>query len=1000
MLLQIFGIVPQPTWWHLNRIPAQGGMKLADVLTEKLSHAQDMEFFSNGEPLASLDADALVQRWTGDVVQLVAKPIGSSPRHQPAPQLSLVTTAGPDSGRIFPLSRRGLSVGRSGARAQVRDPWLSARAFDIRLSSNGTVVTPVIEPAFLWESGEPYQVGATRFALHRGKGQPLTAPKAPGPFAIHPGQPPSPPNVVLQVIGAAAPLLIGIVLMVVTGMWYFLLFSGISVIIAAVMITQYRRARQRFIHQIRLALASAAESMRRGVFAPHQMSQALSASGSDPLSLKSDQPQHPVLYFGSGRRKASLDQVQQTQRWDDYLTDTVPIVMTLQPEHRTIVVGDPASVRPIKNWCVAQLFRHTKATDSGLMLDQQQYAGAPQVLVDDDVDASSNLAQLIFTPQTSALPDANTTIIDLTTRTVEGAMKATALEPVGISTPTLQRFREELGLNQPDNALSPQHLTLSPNTMQNCAANELATAIGTGTLGLSVDLVADGPHLLITGTTGSGKSELLLTVLVGMIERYPPAEVSMILLDFKGGSSFNVLEPLPHTMSVETNHVAESSFRSLDAIAAELQRRERLFAQHRVPDYVSFRRAYPDIVLPRLVVAIDELRVLVDDNDDAANALARLAATGRSLGFHLIIATQRTQGAVNADIRGNIGATMCLRTATDHDSWEILGTGDAFRISSTTPGRAYYKTGAAQPQIFQTARYMLDEEPVVLIPHNDRITEQLNVTTDWTALIRELCNRAAYLPAADPVILPALPQEVTGTELATHHNLASHYEVIGLVDDPAGCSQYPLALGPKSVRDNLAVLSNSVAWIGTADSGIETATSTVCQHVLQRTGRIVFLDGGQLVARANAWDSYLHVSDASPDALQELTRWLTTLVTEAQETTIVITDWGSWATQMVTGHFQGFEDLLIQLLRQYAAVLTLYIFGARELAGGRMIAMIPDRLYLPMNSSSEHRMIWPKLVLVPPIQARAVLVTAQQPTGGLAVQLSYDPPRRCAIADE
>src|SRR5699024_12624300 len=102
-------------------------------------------------------------KWCGDVVgQMVAEPVGSLPRYHPAPQLSLVTTAGPDSGRIFPLSRRRLSVGRSGSRAQVRDPWLSAHEVDIRLSSNGTVVTPVDQPEFLWESVEPYAAGATR----------------------------------------------------------------------------------------------------------------------------------------------------------------------------------------------------------------------------------------------------------------------------------------------------------------------------------------------------------------------------------------------------------------------------------------------------------------------------------------------------------------------------------------------------------------------------------------------------------------------------------------------------------------------------------------------------------------------------------------------------------------------------------------------------------------------------------------------------------------------
>src|SRR5699024_2209538 len=172
----------------------------------------------------SLDANALIQRWADSVGQLVAKPAGSVPRYQPAPQLALVATAGPDSGRIFPLSRQGLSVGRSESRAQVRDPWLSAHEFDIRLSSNGTLVSPLGRPEFLWESGDPYAVGSSQFAVHRGPGQALTTPKVPAAFEIDPGQAPSPPNVMLQVIGATAPLVIGIVLMVVTGMWYFLLF--------------------------------------------------------------------------------------------------------------------------------------------------------------------------------------------------------------------------------------------------------------------------------------------------------------------------------------------------------------------------------------------------------------------------------------------------------------------------------------------------------------------------------------------------------------------------------------------------------------------------------------------------------------------------------------------------------------------------------------------------------------------------------------------------------
>src|SRR5699024_9293684 len=105
------------------------------------------------------------------------------------------------------------------------------------------------------------------------------------------------------------------------------------------------------------------------------------------------------------------------------------------------------------------------------------------------------------------------------------------------------------------------------------------------------------------------------------------------------------------------------------------------------------------------------------------------------------------------------------------------------------------------------------------------------------------------------------------------------------------------------------------------------------------------------------------------------------------------------STQLVTGSFQGLEDCLIQLLRQHEPILTIYVFGSRELAGGRMLAMIPDRFYLPLNSSPEHQMIWPKLIAVSPVVARAPLVCADQPAGGRAVESCGHSLVDCAMAD-
>lgn len=987
MLLQIFGLTDSPTWWQLNRIPPEGGRELALRLRQVVPAAKNLSFYIQKLPLDDMSAQQLSQLWSDGVGHLIAKPAQAAAPRTPESRLLLVTDEGRDAGRIFPLTRADLRVGRSGAQAQIRDPWLSAHDFDIRLSSNGTVITPIHNNPIHWETDETFVAGTTRFKLHRGAGEPLQVPHYPGAFEVSCGQPPSPPNIVLQVIGAAAPLMIGIVLMVVTGMWYFLLFSGISVIIAFVLITQYRKSRRRFIEKIRTALATTVDSFHNSIFTPSQLMLALTAHVADPLALTKIQPEHPVIHLGSGICRAQMLHVQNTQQWDAHLDARTDLVLELLPGQRTVVIGESDLLQPLKNWIMAQLLRHVRATATGLVIDGAQVGSSPLVEISDGLAPSENTSvhHLIFTKDVY-VADGSTVVIDLHHHRIEGSWTATDVLPIGISSILLDRIAHELGLHQPGDHLSSDHLMLSSQCMRDQAISQLATKLGTGPLGLTFDLVPDGPHVLITGTTGSGKSELLLTLLAGFAERYPPCEVSMILLDFKGGSSFNVLAALPHTMSVETNHTAAISLRSLKAIAAELFRRESLFADYEVADYDDFRRRAPHIVLPRLVVAIDELRVLVEQNPEASTTLAHLAATGRSLGFHLIIATQRTQGAVSADIRANIGSSICLRTATEHDSWDVLGTAEAFSISRTTPGRAYYKGGASKPQLFQTSRYLLDEEPVVLEPLHTHQRSSDQATTDWSALVQTLRKRASDLPIPDPIILPALPQHVAKSAIQPVDS-SMEATAIGLVDDPMRSRQHPVYLGQTPSGDEQLVLCRSVAWIGAAGSGITQSLHDAARYVLATAAHRIFLDGQPQVQAPKGWDTYLHHSEANADVLKQFLADTATVLSSGAEVIMVIADWGSWADALVTGSFQGFEEQLIHILRQYSTNLKVYVFGGRELAGGRLLGMIPDRFYLPKNSSTEHRMIWPKLVDTPTVTSRAVLVTADEPNGGWEVQL-------------
>lgn len=989
MYLQVFGLSTEPEWWFLSRVPAGGGEHLARLLHERFHRGTALTFYCEQRVLDDYHREELIRLWSGAPAQIVAKPSDAIQVALPETRLRLVTTTGPDAGRIFPLTRRNLSVGRGLARAQIRDPWISGHDFDIRLTSDGPLLAPVGQPQRIWRYHDTFNAGSTRFELLRGAGKPLQRPHDPGPFEITPGQPPSPPNVILQIIGAAAPLLIGIVLMLMTGMWYFLLFSGISGVIAAVLITQYRRARSRYIDEIHQASDATAQRFREAVFTPHEMVLAVAHRSTNTADFQGPEDDHPVINLGSAVRQAEIPHLQDSNRWTRFLSARVTSVLTLRPGNRTIVIGDRATRRPIKNWIIAQLFGHVKLSGTGISVDKQEFGGTPVVeLVEEAMPTRTrDKHQIILVTHASVPADAHTTIINLKQRAIEGSYQATDLEPYGVSWSTLRHIFDELRMHQPIERTQLNQLSLSKDVFKDAAVHQLLTALGVGTMGLNIDLVREGPHMLITGTTGSGKSELLLTVLVGLTQRYAPCEVSLILLDFKGGSSFNVLASLPHTMSVETNHVTATSFRSLEAIAAELYRREALFAAHRVPDFEAFRHAFPRHTLPRLVVAIDELRVLVEQNSEAAETLAHLAATGRSLGFHLVMATQRTQGAVSADIRANIGCTIALRTATEHDSWDVLGTAEAFRISPSTPGRAYIKTGADDPRLFQTAAYALDDEPVVLVRHSDPAMKDIVPTTNWSLVVDRLQDWGSNLPLPRPIILPALESIITISELRARFNTEATHTPIGLVDDPRHRSQYPVSLGPTHETAGAIVLAHSVAWIGAPDSGIEESIQVICSYVLSTATRTVLFEGRQLSNPGTGWDQHLHIRSSTSDGLRDLVENIQAQLVQGVPTTIVLTEWGSWAHEHVTGSFQGFEERLIQLMRQFSAILRVYVFGARELAGGRLLAMIPDRFYIPKNSSPEHQLIWPTLRAVPPLTARSVLVTADKDDGGLETQL-------------
>ncbi|PFG40762.1 S-DNA-T family DNA segregation ATPase FtsK/SpoIIIE [Georgenia soli] len=220
----------------------------------------------------------------------------------------------------------------------------------------------------------------------------------------------------------------------------------------------------------------------------------------------------------------------------------------------------------------------------------------------------------------------------------------------------------------------------------------LAAPLGVDEAGtVEIDLVVHGPHALLAGTTGSGKSELLLAWLLALALRHPPDRLQLVLVDYKGGATFAGLAGLPHTAGVLTDLEPAATVRALASLRAEVRRRERLLADAGAKDLAAYLAARPAEPLPRLVVVVDEFRALADSHPDLLDALVRLAAQGRSLGIHLVLATQRPGGAVSADVRANLTVRICLRVLEAAESQDVVGTSGAADLPPV-PGRALVRT--------------------------------------------------------------------------------------------------------------------------------------------------------------------------------------------------------------------------------------------------------------------------------------------------------------------
>ncbi|MEJ3746500.1 type VII secretion protein EccCa [Actinomycetes bacterium KLBMP 9797] len=218
-----------------------------------------------------------------------------------------------------------------------------------------------------------------------------------------------------------------------------------------------------------------------------------------------------------------------------------------------------------------------------------------------------------------------------------------------------------------------------------------------------------GPHGLLIGATGSGKSELLRTLVLALAITHPPNSLNFALIDFKGGATFARMDTLPHTSAVVTNLVEELHLvdRMTDAINGELIRRQELlraagnFSSFR--DYEKARAAgAPLAEVPTLLVIIDEFSELLTARPDFIDIFVQIGRVGRALGVHLLLASQRLEEGRLRGLEAHLSYRLCLRTFADMDSRVVLGVGDAFRLPRQ-PGHGFLKVGTEPMERFRSA---------------------------------------------------------------------------------------------------------------------------------------------------------------------------------------------------------------------------------------------------------------------------------------------------------
>jgi S-DNA-T family DNA segregation ATPase FtsK/SpoIIIE len=375
-----------------------------------------------------------------------------------------------------------------------------------------------------------------------------------------------------------------------------------------------------------------------------------------------------------------------------------------------------------------------------------------------------------------------------------------------------------------------------------------------------------GPHGLIVGATGSGKSELLRTLVTGLALTHSPEALSFVLVDFKGGAAFAPLTDLPHVAGLITNLADDSAMidRVQAALIGEQQRRQRMLRDAGNVDSIrDYQRMYasgaagangePLEPLPYLLIIVDEFSELLSGRPEFVDLFVQIGRVGRSLGLHLLMATQRLEEGRLRGLDSHLSYRICLRTFSATESRTVIGTIDAYRLPPI-PGSAYLKVDESIYRRFRVAHvsspYVSADElaaagevpgssivpfeaarPVSDVPSPASVAEPDEGPTELAVVVGRL--KAVGRPAHQ-VWLPPLPAAISldfltgtpsirpgrGLAVRMWEQSANLKVPIGVLDLPLQQQQQPLMMDFGGPHGHLAV-------VGAPQTGRSTTLRTV-----------------------------------------------------------------------------------------------------------------------------------------------------------------------------